>query len=146
MTDRNLEVGDRFPVEKLSVAPGGPAVVYFYPADRTPGCTVEAHGFNELYPEFRAAGVEVIGVSTDSEESHRGFAEECGLAFPLVADEGAALTGSLGLLKQYGDYGTFAARVTYLLDAEGTIRRIWEVEDVDSHPGEVLAEALASFQ
>jgi thioredoxin-dependent peroxiredoxin len=138
-----LEVGDRFPVEKLGVTLGGPAVVYFYPADLTPGCTMEAKGFNELYDAFRGAGYEVVGVSIDSDEKHDEFRSECGLRFPLVADPGAELTGSLDLLKEYGDYGTFAKRVTYLLDSDGVVRRIWDVEDAGAHPEEVLAAVTA---
>ena len=134
-----LEVGDRFPVEKLSVQPGGPAVVYFYPADLTPGCTMEAQAFNDRYDAFREAGYEVIGVSVDSEAKHDEFRNECGLRFPLVADPGAELTGSLDLLKEYGDYGTFARRITYLLDGDGIVRRIWDVGDAGAHPEEVLA-------
>jgi peroxiredoxin Q/BCP len=134
-----LEVGDRFPVEKLSVRPEGPAVVYFYPADLTPGCTMEARAFNDRYDAFRQAGYEVIGVSVDSDEKHEEFRSECGLRFPLVADEGAELTRSLGLFKQYGDYGWFAARVTYLLDADGVVQKVWDVEDAAAHPEEVLA-------
>ena len=135
-----LEIGDRFPVEKLSVKLEGPAVVYFYPADLTPGCTMEAKAFNDNYDRFREAGYEVIGVSVDSDERHGEFREECGLRFPLVSDEGGALAGSLDLLKQYGDHGTFARRVTYLLDGDGTIRKIWDVTDAGAHPDEVLAE------
>ena len=135
-----LEIGDHFPVEKLSVKPEGPAVVYFYPADLTPGCTMEAKAFNDNYDRFREAGYEVIGVSVDSDERHEEFRQECDLRFPLVSDEGAELTGSLGLLKEYGDHGTFARRVTYLLDADGTIQKIWDVTDAGAHPGEVLAE------
>ena len=134
-----LEAGDRFPVEKLSVKPAGPAVVYFYPADLTPGCTMEARAFNDRYDRFRDAGYEVIGVSVDSDERHEEFRRECGLRFPLVSDEGGALAGSLDLLKQYGDHGTFAKRVTYLLDADGTIRQVWDVTDAGEHPDEVLS-------
>ncbi len=135
-----LEVGDHFPVEKLSVQPEGPAVVYFYPADLTPGCTMEAKAFNDRYDRFREAGYEVIGVSVDSDERHEEFRQECGLRFPLVSDEGGTLAGSLDLLKQYGDHGAFAKRVTYLLDGDGTIRKIWDVQDAGAHPEEVLAE------
>jgi peroxiredoxin Q/BCP len=135
-----LEVGDRFPVEKLSVQPDGPAVVWFYPADLTPGCTMEAKAFNDRYDSFRDAGYEVIGVSVDSDESHEEFRQECGLRIPLASDVGAVLTGELGLLKDYSDYGSFARRVTFLLDADGTIRKIWDVKDAGGHPEEVLAE------
>jgi len=134
-----LEVGDTFPVEKLSVRPEGPTVVYFYPADLTPGCTMEAKAFNDRYDAFRQAGYEVIGVSVDSDEKHDEFRSECGLRFPLVADDGAVLTKSLDLYKQYGDYGWFAARVTYLLDADGVVQQVWDVEDAGEHPEEVLA-------
>ena len=134
-----LEAGDQFPVEKLSVQPEGPAVVYFYPADLTPGCTMEAKAFNDRYDAFRDAGYEVIGISVDNEEKHDEFRSECGLRFPLVADDGAELTKSLGLFKNYGEYGWFAARVTYLLDADGVVQRVWDVEDAAAHPEEVLA-------
>jgi thioredoxin-dependent peroxiredoxin len=134
-----LEVGDRFPLEKLSVRPEGPAVVYFYPADLTPGCTMEAKAFNDRYDAFRQAGYEVIGVSVDSDEKHDEFRSECGLRFPLVADDGAELTKSLDLYQQYGDYGWFAKRVTYLLDGDGVVRKVWDVEDAGAHPEEVLA-------
>jgi thioredoxin-dependent peroxiredoxin len=138
-----LEVGDPFPVEKLSVRPEGPAVVYFYPADLTPGCTMEAKAFNDRYDAFRDAGYEVIGVSVDNEEKHDEFRSECGLRFPLVADDGAELTRSLDLLKQYGDHGWFARRVTYLLDADGVVQKVWDVEDAAAHPEEVLAAVSA---
>ena len=66
-----LEIGDRFPVEKLSTPPDGPAVVFFYPAALTPGCTMEAKGFNDRYQRFRDAGYEVIGVSIDQTDEER---------------------------------------------------------------------------
>lgn len=138
-----LEVGDRFPLEKLSVRPEGPAVVYFYPADLTPGCTMEAKAFNDRYDAFRQAGYEVIGVSVDSDEKHGEFRSECGLRFPLVADDGAELTKSLDLYQQYGDYGWFAKRVTYLLDGDGVVQQVWDVEDAGAHPEEVLAAVTA---
>jgi peroxiredoxin Q/BCP len=137
-----LEVGDRFPVEKLPVSVEGPAVVYFYPAALTPGCSLEAKEFNDRYDRFREAGYEVIGVSIDSPEKNAEFKSECGLAFPLVSDEGGALTSELDLMKQYGEHGSFARRVTYLLDRDGVVRRVWEVGEIAGHPEEVL-EAVA---
>ena len=134
-----LQVGDRFPVERLSVQPDGPAVVYFYPAAMTPGCTMEAKGFNDRYDAFRAAGYEVIGVSTDLTDKNDEFRAECGLAFPLVSDEDGSLTTELDLMKQFGDYGSFARRVIYLLDADGIVQRVWDVSDAGEHPEEVLA-------
>ena len=134
-----LEVGDRFPVEKLSTSPDGPAVVFFYPAALTPGCTMEAKAFNDRYQQFRDAGYEVIGVSTDVTDKNDEFRAECGLDFPLVSDEDASLTTALELMKEYGEYGTFAARVTYLLDADGVVQGVWDVTDAGAHPEEVLA-------
>jgi peroxiredoxin Q/BCP len=134
-----LEVGDRFPVEKLSTTPGGPAVVFFYPAALTEGCTMEAKGFNDRYQRFRDAGYEVIGVSTDRPEKNDEFRSECGLDFSLTSDEDESLTTALDLMKQYGEHGAFARRVTYLLDGDGIVQRVWDVTDVASHPEEVLA-------
>jgi thioredoxin-dependent peroxiredoxin len=133
-----LEVGDRFPVEKLSVSPDGPAVVFFYPAALTAGCTMDAKGFNDRYDAFRAAGYEVIGVSTDLTDKNDEFRSECGLDFPLVSDEDGSLTTELDLMKQYGEHGSFARRVTYLLDSDGIVQQVWEVGDAGEHPAEVL--------
>src|SRR5438046_3201100 len=137
-----LEIGDRFPIEKLPVVLDGPAVVYFYPAALTPGCTMEAKAFNDRYDRFRDAGYEIVGVSTDRVEKNDEFRSECSLAFPLVSDEDGALTTELDLMKQYGDHGLYARRVTYLLDAEGVIQHVWEVSDAGAHPEEVLAAVL----
>jgi peroxiredoxin Q/BCP len=134
-----LEVGDRFPVERLSVQPNGPAVVYFYPEAMTPGCTMEAKAFSDRYEQFREAGYEVIGVSVDPAEKNDEFRSSCGLAFPLVSDEGAELTTDLGLLKDYGQYGWLARRATFLLDAGGVVEKVWDVTDAGAHPDEVLA-------
>ena len=134
-----LEAGDQFPVEKLPVRPEGPAVIYFYAAASTPGCSLEAKEFNDRYDRFRDAGYEVIGVSIDTSDANDEFRQECGLRFPIVSDEGAVLTTELDLLKQYGEHGTFARRVTYLLDADGVVQRVWEVGEIGGHPEEVLA-------
>jgi peroxiredoxin Q/BCP len=132
-------MGDRFPVERLTVQPNGPAVVYFYPAAMTPGCTMESRGFSDRYDRFREAGYEVIGVSVDPAEKNEEFRATCDLSFPLVSDEGAELTTDIGVLKDYGEYGRLARRVTFLLDAEGVVQRVWDVTDPAAHPEEVLA-------
>jgi peroxiredoxin Q/BCP len=134
-----LEVGDRFPVERLSVQPNGPAVVYFYPEAMTPGCTMEAKAFSDRYEQFREAGYEVIGVSTDAAAKNEEFRSTCDLAFPLASDEGAQLTTDLGLLKDYGEYGWLARRATFLLDADGIVQQVWDVTDAGAHPEEVLS-------
>jgi len=136
-----LEVGQRFPVERLSARPDGPAVVYFYPAALTPGCTMESKRFSELYNRFREAGYEVIGVSTDKAEKNEEFRTTCHLVFPLHSDEDEGLTTDLGLLKDYGEFGWHAQRVTFLLDADGVVQQVWDVEDAGAHPDEVLAAA-----
>jgi peroxiredoxin Q/BCP len=155
MTQSTVTIGTRFPGEELEThrgdpldlaSLGGPAVVYFYPQDNTPGCTKEARAFEGLYNEFTAAGVTVVGVSVDDVESHACFADDHKLSFPLVADAGGQLTRRLGVLKDYGEYGELAARVTFLLDRDGVIRRIWEVTDPTAHPEEVLAAARALAQ
>ncbi len=133
-----LKVGDRFPVEHLPSPAQLPAILFFYPAALTPGCTMEAKGFNDRYQRFRDAGYEVIGVSVDTADKNDEFRTECGLDFPLVSDTDSTLTGELDLLKEYGEYGTFARRVTYLLDGDGVVRRIWDVQDAAAHPEEVL--------
>ena len=134
-----LQVGDRFPVERLSVQPDGPAVVYFYPAAMTPGCTMEAKGFSDRYERFREAGYEVVGVSIDPADTNDEFRATCDLAFPIHSDEGAGLTTDIGVLKDYGEYGWLARRVTFLLDANGVVQQVWDVTDAEAHPDEVLA-------
>jgi peroxiredoxin Q/BCP len=134
-----LEVGDRFPVEKLPVQLDGAAVVYFYAAAGTPGCSLEAKEFNDRYQRFRDAGYEVVGISIDTSDANSEFKNECGLDFPIVSDEGAVLTKELDLMKQYGEHGIFARRMTYLLDADGVVQRVWEVGEIGGHPEEVLA-------
>lgn len=140
-----LRPGDRFPTDALvrgGAALFGPTVVYFYPKDGTATCTREAAAFQRAAPEYQAAGVAVVGVSTDDDESHRCFAEDQGIGFQLVGDPDATLTTSVGALKDYGEYGELAARVTFLLDGEGTVRQVFDVDDdVTSHPSAVLAEA-----
>jgi thioredoxin-dependent peroxiredoxin len=137
-TTPTAQPGERFPVEKLEPVPSGKAVVYFYPKDSTPGCTLEAKRFNDLYDRFQEAGYDVIGVSVDTEQSHASFAEECGLRFPLVSDEDHSLSKQLGVLKDRG-HGPASTRTTFLLGDDGTIERIWNVTDAGSHPDEVLA-------
>jgi peroxiredoxin Q/BCP len=149
-----VKVGDRFPVSELVASDGqrldlgslaGPAVVYFYPADGTDTCTLEAVEFNRAVDEYRAANVALVGVSVDDEESHRCFAEDQGLGFPLVSDAGGELSGKLGLTKDYGEYGTLARRVTFLLDRDAIVRATWapEEHDLRDHPAQALDAARA---
>ena len=152
--EQSVKVGDRFPVRELVASDGqrldlesldGPAVVYFYPADGTSTCTIQAIEFNRALGEFKAAGVALVGVSVDDEESHRCFAADHALEFPLVSDNGGELTAKLGLIKDYGEYGKLAGRVTLLLDRDAVVRQTWspEEQDLEDHPGQTLAAARA---
>jgi peroxiredoxin Q/BCP len=138
-----MDVGERFPVEELGLDElDGPLVVYFYPRAGTEGCTQEAKEFNRNYDRLEQAGVGLVGVSIDPEEANRAFAQECDLRFPLVSDSGGELTRRLGLMKTYGDYGDMAARVTLLLDEQGNIEEVWQVEDIPSHVQEVIERSI----
>jgi peroxiredoxin Q/BCP len=152
--EQSVKVGDKFPVSELVASDGqrldldalaGPAVVYFYPADGTPTCTMEAVEFNRAIDDYKAANVALVGVSVDDDESHRCFAQDQGLGFPLVSDTDGELTGKLGLIKDYGEYGKLAGRVTLLLDRDAVVRETWspEEQDLKDHPGQALEAARA---
>ena len=139
MSDVKIAVGDPFPLATLGAA--GPTVVYVYPKDSTSGCELESRGFNTVYDEFKSLGVEILGVSAGNGETAAQFAAECDLQFKLVPSP--ALVEELGLLKDFGQYGILPRRITFLVGADGTVKNIWDVEDIQSHPGEVLAAARA---
>jgi peroxiredoxin Q/BCP len=124
---RNSDLGDLLALElldqhgkprRLADYRGSNVVLYFYPRDNTPGCTVEGKEFWELYQQFIAQDCAVIGVSTDSVESHRDFAEKHALTFPLLADINGELAGALGVLER-----GMARRATFILDREGRLAR-----------------------
>jgi peroxiredoxin Q/BCP len=132
--------GDRFPVGALGLEDAGRAlVVWAYPKDSSSGCEREAHGFNLLLPEFTAAGVDVIGLSNGTEDTAREFASSCDLGFDLLPSD--ELVQELGLLHDFGEYGVMPARTTFLVDAAGIVRMVWDVTDVVNHPAEVLEAA-----
>jgi thioredoxin-dependent peroxiredoxin len=97
---------------------GSNVVVYFYPRDETPGCTVEGKEFRELNDQFLALECQVVGASTDSVESHRAFAQKHALPFTLLADTGGALSQAFGVFK-----GGMAQRTTFVLDRDGRVAR-----------------------
>jgi thioredoxin-dependent peroxiredoxin len=101
-------------------------VLYFYPKDFTMVCTTEACGFRDLYDELVAADTEVIGVSVDSDESHRGFADRHRLTFPLVADPGRTLARAYGATGGLRDLLGVTSRVTYVIDKQGTIAGVFD--------------------
>jgi peroxiredoxin Q/BCP len=134
-----VQIGERFPVDELGLPEAdGPLVVWFYPKAGTEGCTLEAREFNRRYDRLRVAGIRVVGVSIDPADENDVFAQDCGLEFPLVSDEGGELTTRLGLMKRYGEYGEFAKRVTFLVDENGVVEEVWDVEDIPSHVEEVV--------
>ena len=134
-----MQIGERFPVDELGLPEAdGPLVVWFYPKAGTEGCTLEAREFNRRYDRLRVAGIRVVGVSIDPADENDAFAQDCGLEFPLVSDEGGELTTRLGLMKRYGEYGEFAKRVTFLVDENGVLEEVWDVEDIPSHVEEVV--------
>jgi len=96
-------------------------ILYFYPKDDTPGCTKEACAFRDEHEEFGKLDAEIIGVSSDSVESHRRFAEKHDLSFTLLSDEGGKLRKLYGVLNTFG---IFPGRVTYVIDEKGVIRHV----------------------
>lgn len=110
-------------------------VIYFYPMDNTPGCTAEAKEFTELLEEFHRLEVEVIGVSTQSPESHSRFCSKHGLRLILLSDREKVLSRELGILR--GLFGT-AKRTTYLVRPDGEVLKVWENVKPRGHAREVL--------
>ncbi len=99
-------------------------VLYFYPKDDTPGCTAEACSFRDSYEDFVDLGAAVIGVSSDSENSHRAFAERHGLPFHLVSDGDGALRKAYGIPKMF----LMPGRSTLVIDKEGVVRHVFDAQ------------------
>lgn len=119
-------------------------VVYFYPRDNTPGCTLEGADFRDLAPAFRRAGTRILGISTDTIDSHRKFREKMKFPFELGADVDHAVASKFGVWKRKNMYGRKLMgieRSTFLIDAEGRIRREWRKVRVKGHAAEVLEAA-----
>ena len=122
---------------------GGKVLVYFYPADDTPGCTKEACQFNDNLAAFQAAGVPVIGISPDGADSHQRFRNKYGLRFPLLSDAGHAVAdawGAWGERTLYGRQVTGVLRSTFLVDEDGRVERVWRNVKADGHAAAILAE------
>ncbi len=120
---------------------GRPVVLYFYPKDDTPGCTAEACSFRDANHEMQKRGVVVLGVSADSIESHKKFAEKYGLSYPLLADTDTTVSQLYGVWKEKNYYGkTYmgVSRETFLIDKDGIVRKAWHKVKPDEHATEVL--------
>lgn len=120
---------------RLSNYRGRKVVLYFYPKDDTPGCTVEACGLRDHYDKIRELGAEVLGVSVDDVGSHQRFTEKFRIPFPLVVDASAKIAEAYGV---YNADRKMARRVTFLIDEQGNIQRVFDPVKPDVHPREVL--------
>ncbi len=121
---------------------GKKVVLYFYPKDSTPGCTVEACSFRDNHDALAGAGAVVLGVSADSLRSHDNFTAKQSLNFPLLSDEGAAVAtayGAWGEKKLYGRTFMGMNRSTFLIDEQGRIAHVWAKVKPAGHAEEVLA-------
>lgn len=126
-------------VVNLRALKGKPLVVYFYPKDDTTGCTIEAKGIRDQYAELSRRAV-VLGVSEDSLDSHKAFAEKYQLPFPLLDDTNHALASAFGVPLSSGK----AKRVTFVIDASGKVSKVFPNVNPDGHAAELI-EALKSL-
>jgi peroxiredoxin Q/BCP len=126
---------------KLSNYSGKKIVLYFYPKDNTPGCTAEACSLRDSYKELTDKGFIVLGVSPDSEKSHKGFAEKYHLPFPLIADpEKKIMTayGAYGEKVMYGKKVTGVIRTTFIIDGKGNIEKVIKKVDTKEHAPQIF--------
>ena len=148
-----IAVGERAPEFDLEVASGGriqlrealthgPLVLFFYPKDATPGCTTEVCSFRDAYQDFIDAGAQVVGVSSDSIDSHGRFATQHALPYPLASDPGAKIRAAYGVPKTLG---LLPGRVTFVIDRDGIVRSVFNSQfGADKHVPAAL-EALRAL-
>ena len=126
---------------KLSDQRGKTLVVYFYPKDNTPGCTVEGGDFRDRHAAFRKAGAEVFGISRDSLKSHEGFKAKMKFPFDLLSDAEEQACAQFGVIKMKNMYGKKVRgieRSTFVIDKDGVLAREWRGVKVPAHAEEVL--------
>jgi peroxiredoxin Q/BCP len=131
---------------RLSDHKGHPVVLYFYPKDNTPGCTVEGADFRDLHQDFAKLGAVVAGISRDSMKSHESFKAKMEFPFPLLSDTDEKLCTQFGVIKMKNMYGKKVRgieRSTFLIGADGKLVREWRKVKVDGHAAEVLAAVKA---
>lgn len=148
-----LEVGTKAPVftlpdqngklHSLEDYRGQKVILYFYPKDNTPGCTKQACGYSERYPQFMEKGVEILGVSKDTVASHKRFEEKQGLTFTLLSDPERKVIQAYDVWKEKKNYGKVSmgvVRTTYLIDEEGVIIRANDKVKAADDPENMLGE------
>ncbi|MBR6444112.1 MAG: peroxiredoxin [Firmicutes bacterium] len=148
-----LEIGTKAPafslpdqngdVHTLDEYKGKKLILYFYPRDNTSGCTKQACGFGELYPQFLEKGAAVVGVSKDSVASHKKFEEKYGLPFTLLSDTGLETLQAYDVWKEKKSGGKVSMgviRTTYLIDEEGTIVKAFGKVKAADNPAQMLGE------
>jgi thioredoxin-dependent peroxiredoxin len=126
---------------KLKDQRGHAVVLYFYPKDNTPGCTMEGAQFRDLLKDFQKAGAIIVGVSRDSLKSHESFKAKMAFPFELIADPDEKLCEAFDVIKMKNMYGRKIRgieRSTFLIDAQGTLVREWRGVKVAGHAEEVL--------
>jgi peroxiredoxin Q/BCP len=146
-----LSTGEKAPEFTLPDSNGSPVqlkdfrgknvVLYFYPRDLTPGCTKQACSFNDALGSIRKRGAVVLGVSADTVESHKKFADKHGLQFPLLSDTEKKVIKSFGVWQKKSLYGRSfmgIVRTTFVIDAKGIIRAVFPKVKVDGHADEIL--------
>lgn len=115
----------------------GPLVVYFYPKDQTPGCTAQACSLRDANDDLVRAGLQVVGISLDTVESHQKFATKRRLSFPLLADPDAEAVTAYGVKSSFMGF-PMARRVTFLIDPGGEILHVWDPARANNHAEQVL--------
>jgi thioredoxin-dependent peroxiredoxin len=128
---------------RLADYAGKAVILFFYPKDDTPGCTKEACAFQDNLPRFKTSKAAVLGVSILDEASKAKFAKKYDLNFPLLADPAHEVADTYGVWQEKSNYGKKymgIARTTYLIGADGKVKKRWDRVKVDTHADEVLAE------
>lgn len=134
------DLGDEVSLKDLA---GKTVVLFFYPKDMTSGCTKEACDFNDSLPKFKKKGVEVLGVSKDSIDSHKKFRAKYGLKFPLLSDESLKTLEAFGVWKEKSLYGRKfmgIERTTVIIGPDGKVKKVYPKVKVPGHVADVLKE------
>ncbi len=132
---------------KLRSFAGRKLVVFFYPKADTPGCTTESQAFRDIKGELTGAGAAIVGVSRDTVDAQKKFAEKYSLNFPLLADTSSAICDAFGVVVEKNMYGKKSVgiqRSTFLVGADGTVTKVWPKVSVEGHDEAVL-EAVRSL-